>query len=32
MGTTTTPNGHLWEVFWMDMAAVEEQAEAGAAA
>jgi predicted lactoylglutathione lyase len=26
------PDGHLWEVFWMDMAAVEEQAKAGAAA
>jgi len=26
------PDGHLWEVFWMDMAAVEEQAGAGAAA
>ena len=26
------PDGHLWEVFWMDMAAVEAQAKAGAAA
>lgn len=26
------PDGHLWEVVWMDMAAVEEQAAAGAAA
>jgi len=26
------PDGHLWEVFWMDMAAVEEQATSGAAA
>jgi predicted lactoylglutathione lyase len=26
------PDGHLWEVFWMNMAVVEEQAKAGAAA
>ncbi len=23
------PDGHLWEVFWMNMAVVEEQAKAG---
>jgi predicted lactoylglutathione lyase len=26
------PDGHLWEVFWMDLAAVEEAVKEGAAA
>jgi predicted lactoylglutathione lyase len=26
------PDGHLWEVFWMDMAAAEEAMKEGAAA